>query len=824
MSKLSDKEKTVKLNPTDLVAVSVDNGDSTFTSKAVEFQNIQALYGDAGNVVENPSFEEIKTDRDFEESPGSFRPIYKKTVDCGAMPNNTDKTIQHNIADINVVVSYHGYTDDGNGGFTVLPKTGAANNQYYIYVSVSRSDIFFRTSDDRSAENGILTIEYTKTTDTPTSTPRNVKIGSGGNFTKDTFILDTRLSADITNISSGVWNTSVFDDIIKDKYNAYNNTTGEWTAPKDVDIDVLVWHVMQGSEGDNFYSTIMLNGTRMINNKHDHSGSDYERVSASLRLSVEQGDIIKVGTRNDNNSYTVEKTESYFQITELIAGTFDPSNIITGAVELENDEYICDGTESSVTIDVSKFDSDDLEIYYNGRGDNSTDNVELFIRVNGDTGNNYNNTMQYCHADGTSGSSSTDGVNIDKMKIGTLPAANAVSGFSGGGIVSFPNYKNTTFNKIIKSENFHSDQNNESDTTVVNSGGLWKNSSAITSITFLLSSGNFVAGSRIKIYGKQTSAYPVVEGNEITVMQRIREIDVESDTDSVEFAGLDGDKDIEYKIIGTVKQSGGNASNVYLRLNNDASSANYNYERHYSSGSTLNAENSAALPGFRFATAGDGLYSRFSYELQAKTGLPRILQGTFAQSISLSDISYDIDYIGQWENIDDNISSMTIQLDDGGSLIGSHLELWAVRTVKIGPQQAYDSEIFVYDGTAYGSTNNKIPIFTTVDRNIGDDIAYSTSSTDGDSFIINADGIYAMTYIDKFSADTGIGISLNSSELTTGIESIAIADRLGSVTAASNANGMSVTLHLSKGDVVRPHTDGATRGGTHTSFRITRIG
>lgn len=137
------------------------------------------------------------------------------------------------------------------------------------------------------------------------------------------------------------------------------------------------------------------------------------------------------------------------------------------------------------------------------------------------------------------------------------------------------------------------------------------------------------------------------------------------------------------------------------------------------------------------------------------------------------------------------------------------------------------SEIFVTGGNGFGSTNTTIRRFSTSVVSLGSDITYADSATNGGSFTINTTGIYAISYTDGSSAAESIlGVSLNSSQLTTSIDSITNADRVTITDDYLNRySNCSATLNLTASDVIRAHTDG-TQNRTNDSevlFRITRI-
>jgi len=138
------------------------------------------------------------------------------------------------------------------------------------------------------------------------------------------------------------------------------------------------------------------------------------------------------------------------------------------------------------------------------------------------------------------------------------------------------------------------------------------------------------------------------------------------------------------------------------------------------------------------------------------------------------------------------------------------------------------TKIRLHTGNGYGSTNNKIRRFSTTVVNTGTGVTYADSATLGASFTITEAGIYAIHYADCFSTGSGFGLSLNSSQLTTSIASITTSDRLilGSTSGTSAAAVASITLALSVGDIVRPHTAGDTESGApdRVSFTIQRVG
>ena len=124
----------------------------------------------------------------------------------------------------------------------------------------------------------------------------------------------------------------------------------------------------------------------------------------------------------------------------------------------------------------------------------------------------------------------------------------------------------------------------------------------------------------------------------------------------------------------------------------------------------------------------------------------------------------------------------------------------------------------------YGSTNNKIRRFTNIVDNVGADITYADSATLGATFTINANGVYSVSYGDSFSVAADLGISINSTQLTTSISAINAANVLSIATIATANYGMvcSATFYAAAASVVRAQTDGAA-GTVKTNFTIARV-
>lgn len=136
------------------------------------------------------------------------------------------------------------------------------------------------------------------------------------------------------------------------------------------------------------------------------------------------------------------------------------------------------------------------------------------------------------------------------------------------------------------------------------------------------------------------------------------------------------------------------------------------------------------------------------------------------------------------------------------------------------------SEVTYSGITGQGSTNTAITRFTTVIEEIGTDITRTASATLGDSFTVNTAGNYAISFTSSYTTIVTFGISLNSTQLSTTVQSITAANRLAYVTiaAANYADTCSWSGWLEEGDVIRAHSaTSATASASGQKFTMTRL-
>lgn len=107
------------------------------------------------------------------------KPLYQKTIDFGTLPNNTTKTVAHNINSVNgqsfckieVIVS------TSTTGYSTFQRVHDRDVKYQAFWEVTSTDIicYSRENDNSGYVRCFITLYYTKTTDTPGSSEWNVQ-------------------------------------------------------------------------------------------------------------------------------------------------------------------------------------------------------------------------------------------------------------------------------------------------------------------------------------------------------------------------------------------------------------------------------------------------------------------------------------------------------------------------------------------------------------------------------------------------------------------------------------------------------------------------
>ena len=146
--------------------------------------------------------------------------------------------------------------------------------------------------------------------------------------------------------------------------------------------------------------------------------------------------------------------------------------------------YTAPSSQSSYTFTSIAGTYTDLIIVLAGT---SSSNISYKLEFNGDTGSNYSNTFMY-----GDGSSATSGRSSNQTSIGGMGRTGTSQ---GNGIIHIMNYSNTTTNKTVIGRGSLASQ------LVIATVGLWRSTSAITSVKLTPESGTIDTGATFTLYG-----------------------------------------------------------------------------------------------------------------------------------------------------------------------------------------------------------------------------------------------------------------------------------------------------------------------------------
>lgn len=92
------------------------------------------------------------------------KPIYRKVINFGGLPNATSKSVAHSISNLKRVVKMYGYAYSSQSGFDIpIPYT---SNGYLISLRCDDTYVVVTPmTDQTSFDECYITLEYTKTTD-----------------------------------------------------------------------------------------------------------------------------------------------------------------------------------------------------------------------------------------------------------------------------------------------------------------------------------------------------------------------------------------------------------------------------------------------------------------------------------------------------------------------------------------------------------------------------------------------------------------------------------------------------------------------------------
>lgn len=145
-----------------------DDGMPMFSSEVVN-----SLSGD--ETAKAPSVHAVKDALSYSTSEVNTnetwingKPIYKKVVDIGTLPNATTKQVNHDITNIDRIIKLYGVAWETGSTWTIVLPASSPTGSNNINLSASGTVLNIQTGTNRTDWSGYVVVEYTKTTDTAT--------------------------------------------------------------------------------------------------------------------------------------------------------------------------------------------------------------------------------------------------------------------------------------------------------------------------------------------------------------------------------------------------------------------------------------------------------------------------------------------------------------------------------------------------------------------------------------------------------------------------------------------------------------------------------
>jgi hypothetical protein len=162
-----------------------------------------------------------------------------------------------------------------------------------------------------------------------------------------------------------------------------------------------------------------------------------------------------------------------------------------------------DGTAGTYTFSSIAGTYSELEIAVEGRTTAAVNSALLRLRCNGDTAANYDSDVRNAYGNGTGrGWDMAEEIGGTSIQVGYLVGANRSAGYVAAHRIALSAYANTNFYTLVNAFGGVDEVSGSNGVGNNCASGAWKATSAVTSVTLFLASGNFASGTKITLYGR----------------------------------------------------------------------------------------------------------------------------------------------------------------------------------------------------------------------------------------------------------------------------------------------------------------------------------
>ena len=144
---------------------SADNVSFDNTTSGLTADNVQGAIDEiAGNVsdLEAAVTPNIYSTTETVVGKWNNNDLYRKIVNVGSLPNNTNAGTDSGITNLGEVVSMRGYAKDSASIINLPYASPTASDSISMWYDIASNKIYVNTKNDKSNFTGYVVIEYTK--------------------------------------------------------------------------------------------------------------------------------------------------------------------------------------------------------------------------------------------------------------------------------------------------------------------------------------------------------------------------------------------------------------------------------------------------------------------------------------------------------------------------------------------------------------------------------------------------------------------------------------------------------------------------------------
>lgn len=172
------KNPIVFSNGTKIANAKVEVDGTIYDVTPAQYEGTTPVNADNLNAMQNRLWDEIERVDNINEYSTSEKvigkwingkPLYRKVISFGSLPNSTTKNVAHEISNLGEVTRLSAIATNGSGSYKTIPDVISTNTATYmtsqVKLSISSGNIVIYTESNQSSFSTYVVMEYTKTSD-----------------------------------------------------------------------------------------------------------------------------------------------------------------------------------------------------------------------------------------------------------------------------------------------------------------------------------------------------------------------------------------------------------------------------------------------------------------------------------------------------------------------------------------------------------------------------------------------------------------------------------------------------------------------------------